>query len=118
MLATLDQLYHYKYLDDFLDRLAESNLTYYASDLLEKHACHSTEELGQAVRRATEVCSCMHLPLQENIKVVFRSQGDQVMQDWLLSPMAYMLLMLNADSRNQLVAKLQVELVKRAFQQE
>ncbi|HEY4650101.1 MAG TPA: hypothetical protein VIG72_01755 [Pontibacter sp.] len=117
-LATLEQLQYSSRIDGFLDSLAERNLTFYASDLLEQRACQSLEELGQAVVRASEVCSCMQLPLRENIKAVYRARNGQVVQDWRLSPMAYMLLLLNADSRNQLVAQLQVELVKRALQQE
>ena len=118
MLATFEQLQYNSLINNFLDSMAERNLTFYASDLLEKHGCQSREELGQAVKRTTEVCSCMHLPIQENIKTVYRSQNGQAVQDWRLSPMAYMLLVINADSRNQLVAQLQVELIKRALHQE
>ena len=118
MLATFEQLQYSNLINGFLDSVAERNLKFYASDLLEKHGCQSREELGQAVKRATEVCSCMHLPLQENIKTVYRAQNGQVIQDWRLSPMAYMLLVINSDARNQLVAHLQVELIKRALHQE
>jgi hypothetical protein len=71
------------------------------------------EELASAIRRATEVCSSMHMPLQENFKVVFRSSNGEVLQDWRLSPLAYMLMILNADSHNDLVARTQVEVAKR-----
>ncbi len=118
MLATFEQLHQSNLINSFLDSLAERNLKYYASDLLEKHGCKNHEELDQAVKRATEVCSCMHLPLNENIKAVYRSQNGQVVQDWRMSPMAYMLLVINADSRNQLVAQMQVELVKRVLPEE
>jgi hypothetical protein len=118
MLATLEQLQYHSLINGFLDSVAERNLKFYASDLLEKHGCQSREELGQAVKRATEVCSCLHLPLQENIKAIYRAQNGQLVQDWRLSPMAYMLLVINADSRNELVAHLQVELIKRALHQE
>lgn len=118
MLATFEQLQYNSSINTFLDNLAEQNLKFYASDLLEKHGCQSREELGQAIKRASEVCSCMHLPLQENIKAVYRAQNGEVIPDWRLSPMPYMLLLINADSRNHLVAQLQVELVKRALHQE
>ena len=118
MLATYEQLQYNSLINSFLDSLAERNLKFYASDFLEKHGCQSREELGHAVKRATEVCSCLHLPLQENIKAVYRAQNGEVIQDWRLSPIAYMLLAINADSRNELVAQLQVELIKRALHQE
>ena len=118
MLATIDQLKGNSYIDDFLSNLRERNLTLYATDLLQCDGCRSMHELEDAVRRATEVCTCMHLPLQENFKVVFRSSNGEVIQDWRLSPMAYMLLAINSDSSNEVVAKLQVELVKRVLSQE
>lgn len=115
MLVTFEQTRTYSPLNEFLDSLAEQQLTYYASDLLEKRCCDSFEELGQAVRRATEVCHTMHLPLQENFKVVYRSQNGEVMQDWRLSPMAYLLMVINSDSHNDVVARMQVEMVKRVL---
>lgn len=118
MLATIDQIKNSMYMDDFMNSLNEQNLTLYATDLLECKGCSNMTELSEAVRKATEVCSSMHLPLQENFKVVFRSRNGVVVQDWRLSPMAYMLLAINSDSRNKVVAKLQVELVKKALNQE
>lgn len=118
ILATIDQNRSNTFIEDFLSNLSERNLSIYATDLLECEGCRTMDELGNAVRRATEVCTCMHLPLQENFKVVFRSKNGEVIQDWLLSPMAYMLLAINSDSRNEVVAKLQVELVKKALDQE
>ena len=115
MLVTFEQTRTNSPLDEFLDSLAEQQLTFYASDLLEKRCCDSLEELGQAVRRATEVCHTMHLPLRENFKVVYRSQNGEVVQDWRLSPMAYLLMVINSDSHNDVVARMQVEMVKRVL---
>ena len=105
-------------LEQFIDSLADHNLTYYASDLMHLTGCKSMDELGTALKRATEVCNCMHIPLRENFKVVFRPQDGELVQDWRLSPMAYMLMVLNADAHNDLVAHLQVEMVKRMLNQE
>jgi hypothetical protein len=118
MLATIDQTRNNIYIDDFLNSLVERNLTLYATDLLELRGCNNLVELGEAIRRATKVCTCMHLPLQENFKVVYRARNGEVVQDWRLSPMAYMLLAINADSSNELIAKLQVELIRKALHQE
>ncbi|MFD2244860.1 hypothetical protein [Pontibacter ruber] len=113
MLMTIEPITAHTPLNDFVDNLAESHLTCYASDLIRCEGCRNFEELSQAVKRATEVCNCMHMPLQENFKVVYRSQNGEVVQDWKLSPVAYMLTMLNADARSNVVARLQVEMVKR-----
>jgi hypothetical protein len=112
MLMTIDHISIQNPFESFVDSLADRNLTCYASDLLEQQGCHNLQELSDAVKRATEVCNCMHVPLQENFKVVYRSRNGEVVQDWRLSRMAYLLTALNADSRNAFVAQLQVEMVK------
>lgn len=113
MLVTIEQTRTYTPLENFLDSLAEKELTCYASDLLQQHGCESMDELSLAIKRATEACNSMHLPLQENFKPVYRSQNGEVVQDWRLSPMAYMLMVLNADAKNDLVARTQIEMVRR-----
>jgi hypothetical protein len=113
MLVTIEPTTAHAPIDNFVESLADSHLTCYASDLIMCEGCHTFDELSQAVKRATEVCNCMHLPLQENFKVVYRSQNGEVVQDWKLSPMAYMLTMLNADARSNVVARLQTEMVRR-----
>lgn len=118
MLMTIESGKPYRQLDEFLDSLADCNLSFYASDLLNQKGCRTMDEVSLALRRATQVCNSMHLPLRENIKVVYRAQNGEVVQDWRLSPMAYLLMVLNADSRNDLVAHLQVEMVKRVLQQQ
>jgi hypothetical protein len=115
MLVTIEQTRPCSQLEAFLDSLADKQLTIYASDLLEQRGCDSIEELGQAVRRATEICSTLHLPLRENFKVVYRSRNGKVVQDWRLSPMAYLLMVINSDFHNDVVARTQVEMVKRAL---
>lgn len=112
MLMTIDHVTINSPIETFAESLAESNLTCYASELIEQQGCSNLQELSQAVLRATEVCNCMHIPLQENFKLVFRSRDGEVVQDWKLSPTAYLLTALNADSRNEFVAQLQLEMVR------
>ncbi|MCC9135342.1 hypothetical protein ACFSKU_11580 [Pontibacter silvestris] len=118
MLLTIETTKTYRQLDEFVNSLADRNLTFYASDLLNQKGCRTMDELSQALKRATQVCNNMHLPLRENFKVVYRSQEGEVVQDWRLSPMAYLLMVLNSDSSNDFVAHIQVEMVKRILQQE
>jgi hypothetical protein len=102
-------------LEGFLDSIAERNLTYYASDLLALTGCKSVQELSQALKKATEVCNCMDVPLQENFKVVYRSKEGEVLQDWRLSPMAYLLLIINSDVHSEIVAKMQYEIISKVL---
>ena len=115
MIVSIAHSGNYNAIDAFADSLADSKLTFYASDLLNCKGCQDMEELRQALKRATQVCTTMHLPLRENFKVVFRSREGEVMQDWRLSPLAYMLMVINADAENDLIAHTQVEMVKRAL---
>ena len=118
MLMTIDNASLNSPLEQFIDSLADQNLTYYATDLMHLTGCESMDELGVALKRATEVCTCMHIPLRENFKVVFRPQNGEMVQDWRLSPMAYMLMVLNSNAQSDLVAHLQVEMVKRVLNPE
>jgi len=115
MIVSIEQYGYNSPIDDFVNSMADSKLTFYASELLSCKGCQDMEELRQALKRATEVCTSMHMPLRENFKVVFRSKGGEVVQDWRLSPFAYLLMVINADSHNDLVAHMQVEMVKRAL---
>jgi hypothetical protein len=117
MLMTIEHTSHNSPIESFADSLAARNLTCYASELLEQHGCNTLHELSNAVKRATEICNCLHIPLQENFKVVYRSRNGEVIQDWRLSPTAYLLTALNSDSRNTMVAQLQVEMVRRMLDQ-
>jgi len=116
MLMTIEHTDIHHPIESFLDSLTDCKLTCYASELLELHGCNSLQELGEAVRKATEVCNSMHLPLQENFKVVYRSRNGEVVQDWRLSPMAFLLTAINSDARNIYIAQLQVEMVKRMLE--
>jgi hypothetical protein len=115
MLMTLEHTTVNSPIEDFLDSIADQNLTCYASDLMPLTGCKNMDELSFALKRATEVCNCMHMPIRENFKVVYRSKAGEVVQDWRLSPMAYLLLVINSDSQNNLVAQLQVEMIKRVL---
>ncbi len=116
MVVSIVHAAHYNTTDLFASSLADSKLTLYASDLLSQNGCQSMEELRQAIKRATQVCTIMHLPLNENFKTVFRACKGEVIQDWRLSPLAYMLMVINADATNDIIAQTQLEVVMRAFQ--
>lgn len=116
MVVSIVHTGHYNVIDPFADSLADSKLTLYASDLLSQNGCQSMAELRQAIKRATQVCTTMGLPLRENFKTVFRACRGEVIQDWRLSPLAYMLMVINADAANDIIAQAQLEVVKRAFQ--
>ncbi|MDX5346559.1 MAG: hypothetical protein LPK19_04880 [Hymenobacteraceae bacterium] len=113
MQAYLEFVQRNRSLDDFLDSITESNLTFYASDLIQARGCSNLEELAAAINKATQVCSCMNVPVRDNFKPVFRSGQGNLLQDWKLSPLAYYLTIINSDSSNKFVARMQVEMARR-----
>ena len=101
---------HSALLDEFEERVADSALHHYASELLEK-GLHDEDELEEALQKAITALCAAHLPCRRHIKKVFISDTDSIRNDWLVSDLAFRLIMVNADVSNPNVAKLQVELL-------
>lgn len=101
---------HAEVIDDFEEHIIAGNFTHYASQLIP--GCIQDEEnLSHALNKALLAISSASLPLDLHFKKVFISKGGLVCFDWLLSDLAFQLMILNADSSNSLVAKLQVEIL-------
>lgn len=102
--------YHSPVMDEFEDRLVERTLTHYASQLLE--SCLATEEeLDAAVQKALTAINTVHIPASNHFRKIFISLGQEVKTDWLVSDLAFRLIILNADVANPIVARLQVEIL-------
>jgi hypothetical protein len=102
---------HSVLLDEFEERIADSDLHHYASELLEK-GLQDEEELEQALQKAITALCAAHMPCRCHIKKVFISYGDNIRNDWLVSDLALRLIIMNADVSNPIVARLQVELLR------
>ena len=103
---------HSSLLDEFEERVVDSSLHHYASELLDK-GLHDEAELEDALHKAMTALCAAHLPCQRHIKKVFISYGDNIRNDWRVSDLALGLIIMNADVSNPLVARLQVELLRR-----
>lgn len=86
----------------------ELRLTYYASDIMEQLGCEDEEDMKDAMDRVFQVCQSVNLPLQSNFKKIYRSDGNKLIVDWKISPLACYLLMINGNPCNPNVAKAQV----------
>jgi len=98
------------FLDEFEERIADSALHHYASELLEK-GLHDEEELKQALQKAITALCAAHMSCRQHVKKVFISYGDNIRNDWLVSDLALRLIIMNADVSNPVIARLQVELL-------
>lgn len=101
---------------EFLASLQERKLRYYASELQKILELSSLHLLEEALQRAMKVCRTQQLELAEHFKPVYRCEEEGVVKDWKLSPLAWCLVMLNADPGNPEVAHMQLALLKQSFE--
>lgn len=106
------------YLRDFLNSFQERKLRYYASELRKVLALPALSYLDDALQRAMKVCRSQQLELEEHFKPVYRCEETGVVKDWKLSPLAWCLVILNADPASPEVARMQLALLKNSFDQD
>jgi hypothetical protein len=102
---------HSHLFDEIEERFADKAMHHYASELLEK-CLKDEQELETAMQRTMIALCGAHLSCREHVKKVFVSYGDSIRNDWLVSDLAFRLIIMNADVSNPIVARLQVEIVK------
>lgn len=102
----------------FLHSLQESKLRYYASELQKILEMTTLNSLEEALLRAMNVCRHQQLDLAEHFKPIYRCEESGVVKDWKLSPLAWCLVMINADPANPEVARMQLALLVKRFEAE
>lgn len=102
----------------FLHSLQESKLRYYASELQNILEMNTLESLEAALLRAMNVCRHQQLDLAEHFKPIYRCKESGVVKDWKLSPLAWCLVMINADPANPAVARMQLTLLAKSIEAE
>lgn len=98
-------------LDDFLTALTDVELCFYASSLLDM-GFQNMNEVYDAIGRAMKFFNALHIPSKAHFKIVYLYRNGDILIDWLLSPMARKLVLLNADPGNPLVARIQLQLLE------
>lgn len=96
-------------LKNFLHYLREASLRFYASETLHSMGYFTGNEFEEALRRTLSIFTATHLPIQNHIRKTFRSDGDQIYQDWKLSALALHLIKINGDPKNDQVAQYQLK---------
>jgi hypothetical protein len=97
-------------LENFLNLHYGGQMKYFASDLLDNGL--SPQAITNAVRRAMLAARSAGLNVREHFFLVYTERNGEVMRDCKLSQMGYALVMLNADVRNDNVAKWQVKILE------
>ena len=116
MLVHIDvENYNSPHFEEFLHSLQERKLRYYASELQKILELPQLNQLDEALRRAMHVCRSQQLELAEHFKPIYRCEETGVLKDWKLSPLAWCLVMMNADPAYPEVARMQLALIRRGF---
>jgi hypothetical protein len=104
----------YDYLDEVLatqqirQTRHRKKLEYYASEILVRMGETTNEDYENTLFRTFKICSSLDISINENFKKVYRYDGEKMITDWQLSPLACYLLMLNGNPMNPSVAKIQL----------
>lgn len=103
------------FIEEFIRKLRELELIYYASEAADEMNFKDVVEFHEAVKRAMKLCVNVGLPLEGNFMQIYKSSTDGIIYDWKISPLAYHLVCLNGECYNPKVAKLQVDLITKHF---
>jgi restriction endonuclease Mrr len=112
MELTLVQTQTSPVVDEFLEKLADLNLLYNASEAALEMEFETLEELHDSVKRAMEYCLSAGIPIKGNFQRVYTCFDDGITYDWKLSPLGYRLVCLSGKPSNPNVARLTIRLVK------
>ena len=107
----------YDYIEEVLateqirQSIHRANLRYYASDLMQHLGETDLHFRAEAVRHAMQVCHAADIPLDKNFKRIYVQSNGGMEVDWLMSPLASYLFLINGNPENPLVAKAQLVLL-------
>jgi hypothetical protein len=88
--------------------LFEARLNYLASEIMETLMINDAEEITSSLNRAFLACDSLHIPFHRNFERVFCYDGENMIEDWKISPLAYYLIIINCNPRHESVAKAQL----------
>jgi hypothetical protein len=88
--------------------LFEARLNYFVSDIMATLDIEDVNEIAASLNRAFQACGTLQLPFSRNFKKVYRSDGDKMLMDWKISPLACYLIVINCNPSYEHVAKAQL----------
>lgn len=95
---------------NFMDMYYSLNMTYLASDLLDKGL--SPKQISEAVIAAIKIANASKINTKAHFKPVFSGIQQGVIEDCKLSRLGYGLVLLNADLNLAVVANFQVDVLQ------
>ena len=98
-------------LTDFRDLYFNSQMKYFASDLLREGL--SPIAIRDAVQKAIRICNTSNLEVREHFQLIYTEMKGTIIRDCKLSELGYGLVMLNAEETIPLVAQWQLKVLSK-----
>lgn len=95
---------------DAESRLADNELVYYASSLMDL-GLEEWTKVESALLRAMDALQAAHLSCRRHFKKIFISQQGELQTDWLVSPLGMRMVIMHTDTGNPVLARLKVQLL-------
>ena len=86
----------------------ETKLNYFASEVMETLEIEDDLEITTSLNRAVQACGTLNIPFNNNFKKVYRYDGENLIADWKISPLACYLIIINCNPSHESVAKAQL----------
>lgn len=104
----------YDYFDEVMASKAEhreQKLRYYASDIMDELGYERSDDVDSALKRTFMICQSLQISIPVNFRQVYRFDGEKILKDWKLSPLACYIMIMNGNPCNPNVARAQLLLV-------
>lgn len=88
--------YRFEGIAQFLDTLLIHKCTYYASDFLQADQAE-VSVIENSVQRTMEIFKTLNLPIEEHFYRIYRGSPGYMYQDWKLSGLGCMYMLMNGD---------------------
>ena len=86
----------------------ESRLDFFVNDIMEILNIDNVEEINSSLNRIFQACSTLNIPYNKNFKRVYRFDGEGLITDWKISPLACYMVIINCNQSYEYVAKAQL----------
>jgi hypothetical protein len=97
--------------EELMDLLNDLHLSHLASELF-VYGFTGPDELSASIERSMNICRNANISIRQNFKPLYVYRNGEMLRDWRLSDLGRKLVILNGDSKNPFVAKLQIQLLK------
>jgi hypothetical protein len=96
-------------LDNFLDLYYNSQMSYFASDLMEKGLSHT--DIKKGIGKAMVAAESAGIDLRKHFQLTYTQRNGSLISDCKLSKLGYAMVLLNAPIENPVVARWQVKVL-------